>query len=73
MYTSDLEDATGTAANKTFKTRKEALAWREGRRGKTFSVPVYDSTGKTGVGEFVISNGEGEITDRTAPPGEPAQ
>ncbi|GAB12888.1 peptidase M56 family protein [Arthrobacter globiformis NBRC 12137] len=73
VYTSELEDATGTAAIKTFKTREEALAWQEARRGKTFSVPVYDSTGKTVVGEFVISDGQGQITDRTVPPGKPAQ
>ena len=72
VFTSELEDATGTAAIKTFKTREEALAWQEARRGKTFSVPVYDSTGKTVVGEFVVSNGEGETTDRTALPSEPA-
>lgn len=72
VVTSELEGATGAAAIKTFKTREEALAWQEARRGKTFSVPVYDSTGKTVVGEFVISNGEGEIADKTALPSEPA-
>ena len=59
VYTSELEDATGTAAIKTFKTREEALAWQEARRGKTFSVPVYDSTGKTVVGEYVLDNTPG--------------
>lgn len=73
VYTSELEDATGTAAIRTFKTREEALAWQEARRGKTFSVPVYDSAGKTVVGEFVVSNGEPEITDKTAPPEKPTQ
>lgn len=72
VYRTELEDANGTAAMKTFKSPEEALAWQEARRGKTFSVPVYDSTGKTIVGEFVISGGQGEITDRTALPGQPA-
>lgn len=46
VYRTELEDADGTAAMKTFKSPEEALAWQEARRGKTFSVPVYDSTGK---------------------------
>ncbi|MFF1831147.1 peptidase M56 family protein [Paenarthrobacter sp. NPDC058040] len=54
----ELEDATGEAAARTFKTREEALAWQEAREGKTFKIPVYDSDGKTVVGEFVIDNGE---------------
>lgn len=71
VYTSELEEANGVAAMKTFKSPEDALAWQEARRGKTFSVPVYDSEGKTIVGEFVISAGQGEITDRTALPGQP--
>ncbi|MFK0007749.1 peptidase M56 family protein [Paenarthrobacter sp. NPDC090520] len=57
----ELEDATGQAVALTFKTREEALAWQESRKGKTFKIPVYDSDGKTVVGEFVISNGEGSV------------
>lgn len=73
VYGTELEEADGTAAMKTFKSPEEALAWQEARRGKTFSVPVYDVTGKTVIGQFVIGYGQGEITDRTAPPGQPAQ
>lgn len=58
-YRTDLDDANGTTASKTFKSPADALAWQESIKGKTFVVPVYDSTGKMFVGEFVISAGEG--------------
>jgi len=58
-YRTDLEDANGTTAMKTFKSPADALAWQEAIKGKEFVVPVYDSTGKTMVGEFVISAGTG--------------
>lgn len=58
-YRSDLEDANGTTASKTFKSPADALAWQESIKGKEFVVPVYDSAGKTVVGEFVISAGAG--------------
>lgn len=59
VYRTELEEADGTAASKTFKSPEEALAWQAARQGKRFAVPVYDSTGKTVVGEFVISAGTG--------------
>lgn len=58
-YRTDLEDANGTTASKTFKSPADALTWQESIKGKTFVIPVYDSTGKTVVGEFVISAGGG--------------
>ncbi|WP_324643878.1 peptidase M56 family protein [Pseudarthrobacter sp. LT1] len=58
-YRTDLEDANGTTASKTFKSPADALAWQESIKGKEFVVPVYDSTGKTVVGEFVIGRGTG--------------
>lgn len=58
-YRTDLEDANGTTASKTFKSPADAIAWQEARKGKNFVIPVYDSTGKTVVGEFVISAGGG--------------
>jgi len=67
-YRTDLEDANGTTASKTFKSPADALAWQEAIKGKDFVIPVYDSTGKTVVGEFVISPGTGTI----GVPGEPA-
>lgn len=68
VYRTELEDADGTAAMKTFKSPADALAWQEARLGKDFAIPVYDVTGKTVVGEFVISAGAG--TSRVG--GEPA-
>jgi hypothetical protein len=59
VYRTELEDANGTAAIKTFKSPAEALAWQEARLGKDFSIPVYDVTGKKVVGEFVISYAAG--------------
>jgi hypothetical protein len=53
-YRTELEEADGTAAMKTFKSPADAVAWQESVRGKTFSVRVYDVTGKTVIGEFVI-------------------
>jgi hypothetical protein len=38
---------------------QEAPDWQEARRGKSFSVPVYDVDGKTVVGEFVIGRANG--------------
>ncbi|MGY4541328.1 hypothetical protein ACVWY0_001237 [Arthrobacter sp. UYNi723] len=59
VHRRELEDADGTAAIKTFKSPAEALAWQEARLGKVLSIPVYDVTGKTVVGEFVISYAAG--------------
>nr|WP_216863708.1 peptidase M56 family protein [Arthrobacter sp. 68b]AKG47363.1 hypothetical protein [Arthrobacter sp. 68b] len=61
VYRTELEEANGTAASRTFKSPEEALAWQEARQGKSFSVPVYDATGKTVVGEFVIAANNGEV------------
>lgn len=66
VYRTELEQADGTAASRTFKSPEEAVAWQEARKGKSFSVPVYDATGKTVVGEFVIGAANGEVG--TAPP-----
>lgn len=75
VYRTELEDADGTAAIKTFKSPAEALAWQEARKGKNTSIPVYDSTGKTVVGEFIISSAavssgtpDGVTLCTTAPP-----
>jgi hypothetical protein len=60
VYRTELEEADGTAAGKTFKSPDEAVAWHEARRGKTFSVPVYDATSRRVVGEFVVGPANGE-------------
>jgi len=56
VYNAELEDATGMTAALSFKTREEALAWQEKQKGKRISIPVYESDGKTVIGEFLISN-----------------
>jgi hypothetical protein len=61
VYRTELEEADGTAAMTTFKSPADALAWQEARQGKSISVPVYDTTGKTVVGEFVIAPGNGQV------------
>ncbi|MFJ5958000.1 peptidase M56 family protein [Paenarthrobacter sp. NPDC092416] len=71
VYNAELEDATGMTAALSFKTREEALAWQEQRKGRKIAIPVYESDGKTVVGEFVISNDDegptGPLTDSAAP------
>ncbi|WP_144662847.1 peptidase M56 family protein [Paenarthrobacter nicotinovorans] len=57
VYRTDLEEADGTAAMKTFRSPADALAWQEARAGKSVAIPVYDVNGKKVVGEFVIGGG----------------
>ncbi|MFI2566697.1 peptidase M56 family protein [Paenarthrobacter sp. NPDC018779] len=63
VYNTDLEEATGTAAMKTFKSPADALAWQEARGDAPVSIPVYDVDGKTVVGEFVIGGGPPPFED----------
>jgi hypothetical protein len=54
-YTAELNEASGlTATGDSSMNADEAQAWQESRRGKTFSVPVYESDGETPIGEFLI-------------------
>jgi hypothetical protein len=53
-YTEELDEINGTTASRGFTSPEDALAWQESRRGKTFSIPVYESDGETVIGEFVI-------------------
>ncbi|MBT2537351.1 peptidase M56 family protein [Arthrobacter sp. ISL-69] len=69
-YRSELEEADGTAAMKTFKSPQDALDWQEARRGKSFFVPVYDADGKTVVGEFVVGPANGQVGQ--VPPQQPS-
>lgn len=55
VYASELAQADGSAQATKFKSPEEALAWQKERAGKTFSVTVYKSDGRTKVGEFVIN------------------
>lgn len=58
-YRTDLEEADGTAAMRTFKSPQDAVDWQKARRGKSFPVPVYDVDGKSVVGEFVVEADKG--------------
>ncbi|WP_131685164.1 peptidase M56 family protein [Pseudarthrobacter sp. YALA5] len=73
VYRTELEEADGTAAIKTFRSPEEALAWQEARGNEAIAIPVYDVTGKTVIGEFVIGSGQEEITDSAVPPGSAGQ
>ena len=55
VYATQLAEADGSAAALKFTSPEQALAWQKSRIGKTFSVTVYESDGKTVVGEFVIN------------------
>jgi len=52
----DLEQADGTTASKSFKGPAEALVWQKAHQGVTTRVPVYESDGTTVVGEFTIGS-----------------
>ncbi|OFI38365.1 peptidase M56 family protein [Arthrobacter sp. SW1] len=75
-YRTDLDEASGVAAMKTFKSPADALAWQEARGNKAIAVPVYDQDGENVLGEFVIGGGtayvEGAPTEMPSEPGRPA-
>ena len=50
----DLEDADGTTASKSFHSPQDALDWQKARAGKDFYIPVYRSDGKTRIGVFKV-------------------
>jgi hypothetical protein len=76
VYRTDLEEANGTAAIKTFKSPADALAWQAARGDKDVAIPVYDLDAKEVLGEFVIGGGiahvEGTPTEFPSGPAEPA-
>ncbi|WP_269938570.1 peptidase M56 family protein [Arthrobacter sp. HY1533] len=42
------------AGGADFKSPEEAIAWQNEHKGKSVSVPVYESDGTTRVGEFIL-------------------
>lgn len=65
VYKTDLDQADGTAAARTFKSPDEAVAWQQERDTRALreghpTVAVYDRDGKTVIGEFEISSAEVE-------------
>jgi len=51
---SDLEDADGTTAAKSFTSPEDALKWQEQHAGKVHMIPVYKSDGTSVIGEFQV-------------------
>ncbi|GAA4167453.1 hypothetical protein [Gryllotalpicola koreensis] len=50
----DLEDADGTTAMKSFHSPQDALDWQKAHEGKDVYIPVYRSDGKTRIGVFKV-------------------
>jgi hypothetical protein len=52
---SDLDDANGTTAAKTFKSPQDALAWQTSEAAqRDHLIPVYAADGRTVIGSFLI-------------------
>jgi hypothetical protein len=54
VHRSDLEDADGTTAQRSFTTPEDALEWQEQHEGITHTIPVYATDGTTRVGDFTV-------------------
>lgn len=54
VHRSDLEDADGTTAAKSFTGPEDALRWQEQNAGATHVIPVYEQDGSTRIGDFQI-------------------
>lgn len=54
VYSKELNEASGMSED--FTSPAEALAWQESMKGKTVTVPVYESDGETVIGEFVAGS-----------------
>lgn len=52
VYRTELEDANGTTAAKTFEDPADALAWQDAHTGEIVTIPVFESDGETEIGEF---------------------
>ncbi|MGN6426293.1 MAG: hypothetical protein ACTHMF_05695 [Leifsonia sp.] len=50
----DLEDADGATAARSFTSPADALRWQEENRGVVHRIPVFEADGTTRVGEFTI-------------------
>ena len=53
----ELEDADGTTAARSFRSPADALAWQQERAGKSITITVYASDGRTVLGDFVVGDG----------------
>lgn len=64
VYKKELDAANGTAAAQRFKTPSEALQWQLARGATSTMVAVFQSDGKTVVGEFTVTSGGGVVAER---------
>lgn len=53
----ELEEVDGTTAARSFRSPADALAWQRERAGKSTTIAVYASDGRTVLGDFVIGGG----------------
>jgi hypothetical protein len=51
---SEADFVNGTTAMEGFTSLDDARKWQEATAGKKYSIPVYESDGKTVIGEFII-------------------
>lgn len=65
VYKKDLDIANGSAAAQTFTTPAQALEWqRSAGIDAPTPVPVYQSDGKTVVGDFVVIPGSAVVEQK---------
>ncbi|MDQ1124758.1 hypothetical protein [Microbacterium trichothecenolyticum] len=51
---SDLEDADGTTAQRSFSSPQDALEWQRRNEGIAHTIPVYATDGITRIGDFTV-------------------
>jgi hypothetical protein len=56
VYKTELDEATG--ASKKFSSPEDALAWQAAQAGKSTTINVYQSDGRSVIGVFVIQPAE---------------
>jgi len=59
VFRTDLNEANGATAAKSFDSPEDALRWQAQAAGKSTTIKVYAVDGKTEVGEFTVIPGEG--------------
>lgn len=54
VHRSDLEDADGTTAARSFTSPEDAIRWQEQNAGVVHVIVVYESDGTTRIGDFQV-------------------
>ncbi|MFT4213233.1 MAG: hypothetical protein QM622_00430 [Microbacterium sp.] len=68
MKKTELEDADGTAAARSFTSPQDALDRQEEEVGKEHRIPVYELDGTTVIGEFLISGDASAVISEAPAP-----